>query len=95
QATSLGWPGVNTLLCKAKGNGCKQHSSGKVNLPSSQPMLSHRRRKHCSPAMVPFNAGRWNSCAPELVRFSVIIKDNAAALQTCPRLIMNSTGIEL
>ena len=33
------------LLCKPKGNGCKQHSSGKVNLPSSQPMLSHRRRK--------------------------------------------------
>ena len=28
--------------------------------------------------MVPFNAGRWNSCAPELVRFSVIIKPNSA-----------------
>ena len=52
--------GASTLLCKAKGNGCKQHSSGKVNLPSSQPMLSHRRRKHCSPAMVPQTTSRPN-----------------------------------
>ena len=58
-------------------------------------LLASRKRHPSVGRYLPFNAGRWNSCAPELVRFSVIIKDNAAALQTCPRLIMNSTGIEL
>ena len=58
-------------------------------------LLASRKRHPSVGRYLPFNAGRWNSCAPELVLFSVIIKDNAAALQTCPRLIMNSTGIEL
>ena len=41
-----------SLLCKAKANGAKAHSSAKLKFPSSQPTLFSRRRYRY----------RWISC---------------------------------